>query len=148
MAQTTHTSARGRAIDMNALRLKNEHVRAVGNMNVNARGDLIDADNKPIDTRNASVNRQYNKQINNVTDEEVVTPQTKNNQVNDSPKDQPVAETVEGLETSDELDPTVIQDIPEPPEDFDDDFTKVDIDDDKPLTGIQAALAKAKQKGK
>lgn len=139
MAQKTHTSARGKKIDMNALRLKNEHVRAVGNMNVNARGDLIDADNNPIDTRNATVGRQYNKQTNNVTDEDVVIPRSDSVSVPQSPRPEPAAGP----------DPIIIQDdIPEPPEDFDDDFVKIEEQPTEPLTGIQAALAKAKQKGK
>ena len=36
-------SAQGKMIDMTALAARNERVRAVGNMNVNARGDTIDA---------------------------------------------------------------------------------------------------------
>ena len=37
-------------------------------MPVNARGDLIDSNNRPIDTRNQQVARQYRKQIGNVQD--------------------------------------------------------------------------------
>jgi hypothetical protein len=35
---------------------------------VNARGDLIDSHNRPIDTRNQQVARQYKKQVSNVQD--------------------------------------------------------------------------------
>jgi hypothetical protein len=41
MAQ--YRSARGKVVDMSALAARNERVRAVGNMNVNARGDTIDS---------------------------------------------------------------------------------------------------------
>jgi len=56
-------TANGNAIDMEALRLKNEKSVAVGNMKVNARGDLIDDMNNVIDAKTRQVNRQYNKQI-------------------------------------------------------------------------------------
>jgi len=55
---------------MDTLRLKNEEVRAVGNMNVNARGDRLDNNNKTVDSRNRRVGRQYKKQT-NVVDQPV-----------------------------------------------------------------------------
>ena len=56
-----HRTANGKAIDMQALRTKNEHVRAVGNMNVNARGDVIDSNNQVINDNNRRMNAMYNK---------------------------------------------------------------------------------------
>jgi len=47
---------------MGALRLQNERVRAVGNMRVNARGDVIDDNNEVIRTRNEQVKKQYQQQ--------------------------------------------------------------------------------------
>ncbi len=38
-----YRSAMGKMVDMDALAAKNENVRAVGNMGVNARGDKIDS---------------------------------------------------------------------------------------------------------
>ena len=38
--------------------LQNEHVRAVGNMNVNARGDRLDSNNQVIDTKPRQIQRQ------------------------------------------------------------------------------------------
>ena len=55
----TYRSANGREIDMQKLVLKNETVRAVGNMNVNARGDVIDNRNKSTATRAAQSNKNY-----------------------------------------------------------------------------------------
>jgi uncharacterized FlaG/YvyC family protein len=55
---------------MDTLRLKNEEVRAVGNMGVNARGDRLDNKNKTVDSRNRRVTRQYKKQT-NVVDQQV-----------------------------------------------------------------------------
>ena len=63
MTQKVYTTANGKALDMGALRLQNEHVRAVGNMKVNARGDLVDDLNRVVEPKNQEVNRQYNKQI-------------------------------------------------------------------------------------
>jgi hypothetical protein len=50
---------------MGSLRLRNENVRAVGNMKVNARGDLVDDKNQVITTKNQQVTQNYNKQVTN-----------------------------------------------------------------------------------
>lgn len=63
MTQKVYKTANGKTIDLGALILKNEHVRAVGNMKVNARGDLVDDMNNVIDPKTQQVNRQYNKQV-------------------------------------------------------------------------------------
>jgi hypothetical protein len=68
MTQKQYRTAQGRLVDLGALQIQNENVRAVGNMPVNARGDLIDSQNRPIDTRNQQVARQYKKQVGNVQD--------------------------------------------------------------------------------
>lgn len=63
MTQKVYTTATGKALDMGSLILQNENVRAVGNMKVNARGDLVDDMNRVVEPKNQEVNRQYNKQI-------------------------------------------------------------------------------------
>lgn len=68
MTQKQYRTAQGKLVDLGALQLQNENVRAVGNMAVNGRGDMLDAGNKPIDTRNQQVARQYQKQVTNVQD--------------------------------------------------------------------------------
>lgn len=73
MTQRTYRTAQGKMVDLGALQLKNENVRAVGNMPVNARGDRLDSNNRPIDSRNQQVARQYQKQVTNVQDEPVVS---------------------------------------------------------------------------
>jgi len=65
MTKQVYKTARGKTIDMGSLVLQNENVRAVGNMNVNARGDMLDDRNQVIATRPQQVNQQYNKQTNN-----------------------------------------------------------------------------------
>lgn len=63
MTKQIHKSANGKPVDMGALRLKNEKVRAVGNMKVNARGDQVDDMNRVIATKPEQVNNQYRKQV-------------------------------------------------------------------------------------
>lgn len=58
----------GKVVDLGALQLQNENTRAVGNMKVNARGDLIDGWNKPIHRRPQQVQKQYDRQVTNVVD--------------------------------------------------------------------------------
>jgi hypothetical protein len=65
MTKEIYRSASGKQIDMGALRLKNENVRAVGNMRVNARGDLVDDKNQVITPKNQQVNQAYDNQTNN-----------------------------------------------------------------------------------
>jgi hypothetical protein len=63
MTKQIHRSANGKQVDMGSLRLRNENVRAVGNMKVNARGDLVDDKNQVITPKNQQVNQNYNKQV-------------------------------------------------------------------------------------
>lgn len=67
MTRKIYKSAQGKTVDLGALILQNEQARAVGNMGVNAAGDLIDSNNQVIDQRNHLVQRQYNKQTNSTS---------------------------------------------------------------------------------
>ena len=62
MAGKIYKTAQGKTVDMGKLMLQNEKVRAVGNMKVNARGDMVDDMNRVISSKNDQVNKQYNKQ--------------------------------------------------------------------------------------
>jgi hypothetical protein len=123
MTQKTYRTAQGKIVDLGALQLKNENIRAVGNMNVNARGDLLDSNNRPIDSRNNQVDRQYKKQVTNTTNSTVHSSRAA------------VAKAAE---------------IPTPPEDFDDTFEKLN-DFDRPAAqtaaqdGLAAAISRARQ---
>jgi hypothetical protein len=129
MTQKTYRTAQGKIVDLGALQLKNENIRAVGNMNVNARGDLLDSNNRPIDSRNNQVGRQYKKQVTN---------------------------TDSGTVHSSRAAAAKAADIPTPPEDFDDTFEKLD-DRGLPTAqtaapaeaaaqdGLAAAIARARQ---
>lgn len=67
MTQKIYKSAMGKPVDLGALILENENTRAVGNMNVNARGDVLDGTNRVIDAKNRQVQRQYKKQATNTS---------------------------------------------------------------------------------
>lgn len=120
MTRKIYRTAQGKMVDLGALQLKNEDVRAVGNMSVNARGDLLDAYDRPIDTRTQQVARQYKKQTGtNVRDEQVVS--------------------------SKNAVPAKSADIPTPPEDFDDNFVKTEPTDSvEPAAGLAGAIARAR----
>lgn len=61
----THRSALGRPVDMGQLAAKNESVRAVGNMKVNARGDTIDSHGKVIVPVTKKVGDAYQRTVAN-----------------------------------------------------------------------------------
>ena len=61
MTNKIYKSAQGKSVDLGTIMLQNEHVRAVGNMNVNARGDIVDSSNKVIETKSRQVQKQNNQ---------------------------------------------------------------------------------------
>jgi hypothetical protein len=126
MTRKVYRTAQGRTVDLGALQLQNENVRAVGNMGVNSRGDLLDSTNRPISTRNQQVGKQYSRQTSNVT----------NNSVASSVK---AAQQLKA-------------DIPPTPEDFDDNFDKEEVVSAPnvatprvPEGGLAAAIARARE---
>jgi hypothetical protein len=72
MSNKIYKSAMGKPVDLGSLLLQNENVRAVGNMNVNTRGDVLDSNNQVVERKNRQVHRHYQKQT-NVTNEPVST---------------------------------------------------------------------------
>ena len=125
MTRKVYRSAQGKVVDLGALQLQNENIRAVGNMGVNARGDLVDGWNRPIDSRNQQVARQYGRQASNVMDEPV---QTK------APENKVKEKALKKIKVQ----------APTPPEDFDDDFVKATVAQ-QPAGGLAAAIAKARE---
>jgi hypothetical protein len=123
MTQKQYRTAQGKVVDIGALQLQNQHVRAVGNMSINAQGDLIDGNNRSIDSRNQQVARQYRKQIGNVRDDTVYS-STSQRQANEA---------------------KVVADIT-PPEDFEDDFVKSAAPAPAATEGLAAAMARARTK--
>jgi len=64
MTQKTYRTAQGKIVDLGAMMVQNENVRAVGNMKANARGDIIDNHGHVVATRGEQVNRNLNRQTN------------------------------------------------------------------------------------
>jgi hypothetical protein len=60
MSKNLYRTANGKTVDIDNLRLLNEDAIAVGNMNVNARGDIIGSDGSVIMTRNEFMKKRYN----------------------------------------------------------------------------------------
>lgn len=148
MTRKIYRTAQGKMVDLGALQLRNENVRAVGNMGVNARGDLVDGFNRPIDTRNQQVAKQYKKQVNDTPGE---PPASKRAQVNaNKPAANPATPPQPASKRSREIAPEPVV-IPPPPEDFEDDFTKESVEVkpgteiNPPATGLAAAIARARQ---
>jgi hypothetical protein len=78
-------SALGKEVNMGALIARNEKVRAVGNMNVNARGDLVDSNNNVITSANKRVETNYNQTVNETENfgiKPVMAPIVDHNEVN------------------------------------------------------------------
>lgn len=119
MTRKIYRTAQGKMVDLGALQLQNENIRAVGNMGVNARGDLLDSYDRPIDTRNRQVARQYNRQT--------AVPSTPASSQRQQAKPTP--------------------DIPPAPEDFEDNFIKEESPAPTVVSGggLAAAIAKARQ---
>lgn len=64
MTQKVYRTAQGKTVDLGAMMVQNESVRAVGNMSVNARGDIIDNQDRILATRGEQINRSINRQTN------------------------------------------------------------------------------------
>ena len=75
MTKKQYRSAMGKTVDMGSLLLQNESVRAVGNMGVNARGDVINGNNKVIEKKSRQVQR-HNRRTTNVSNTPVTTSTT------------------------------------------------------------------------
>lgn len=60
-----YRTAQGKMVDMTALAARNQKTRAVGNMNVNARGDTIDSFGKVITPVTEKVSQKYGKTVGN-----------------------------------------------------------------------------------
>ena len=58
-----YRTAQGKSLDMSALASKNERVRAVGNMPVNARGDTIDSQGKIVVPVTQTTSQAYKKTV-------------------------------------------------------------------------------------
>ena len=60
-----YRTAQGKRLDMSSLAARNERVRAVGNMSVNARGDTIDAQGRVVVPVTKKVGDRYQRTVSN-----------------------------------------------------------------------------------
>jgi hypothetical protein len=60
-----YTTSRGKKVDMNRIKIKNEMVVAVGNAGTNARGDLVKG-GKIVKSREEIMQEQYSVRGNNI----------------------------------------------------------------------------------
>ena len=132
----TYKTAMGKTIDMGSMAVANEKIRAVGNMRVNARGDIIDSNNNIVKTRQQQLAEQYSTQTKKQNrpgtaqkpQAEKPAPESK---VKESPKLAPVTEEpVDFPEDVAEDDVEVVKEEPAPA---------------KPVSGLAAAIAKTKE---
>lgn len=132
MTRKVYRTAQGKMVDLGRLQLQNENTRAVGNMKVNARGDLVDSQNRPIVNRNEQVARQYRRQTNTGTAVDSLVPTSRKNATQAAPASKVKKPKVE---------------IPAPPEDFEDDVTKQTVAESPApaAQGLAAAIARARQ---
>ena len=89
-----YRSMQGRMIDIDKLRTANEDVRAVGNMNVNARGDVIAKGGNVVKTK-AQVIKKYYEQPRGMVDDTPTTmrPAPAVKRISTPPKPKPVPPT-------------------------------------------------------
>ena len=73
MTSKVYKSAQGKSVDLGTIMLQNEHVRAVGNMKVNARGDMLDNNNRVVETKARQIQKQNDRITTNVSNAPVHT---------------------------------------------------------------------------
>jgi hypothetical protein len=73
MTKKVYRSAQGKSVDLGTIMLKNEHTRAVGNMNINARGDKLDSMNQVVETKPQQIQKQNDRTTSNVSEAPVHT---------------------------------------------------------------------------
>jgi hypothetical protein len=136
MTKRVYRTAQGKIVDLGAIQLQNENVRAVGNMNVNARGDLVDHNNRSMSRRTQQVSKQYNRQVTNVSDEPVVSSRRHAQAQADAPVEEIVQEPMPVTEFA------PVEEILQEP---------VPVEESAPVEapasegGLAAAIAKARQ---
>ena len=69
-----YRSMQGRMIDIEKLRAANENVQAVGNMNVNAKGDVLGAGGKVVTPKETVIRKYYEQPKGMVSDTPVSKP--------------------------------------------------------------------------
>jgi hypothetical protein len=112
MTSKVFRTAQGKSVDLGTIMLQNEHVRAVGNMNVNARGDKLDHNNHVIETKPRQIQRQ-NSRTTNVSADPVQTSATKANKVRREKSRADSQKSVESVPMEPEPTPQAVMSPPE-----------------------------------
>jgi hypothetical protein len=112
MTSKVFRTAQGKSVDLGTIMLQNEHVRAVGNMNVNARGDKLDHNNHVIETKPRQIQRQ-NSRTTNVSADPVQTSATKANKVRREKSRADSQKSVESVSMEPEPTPQAVMSPPE-----------------------------------
>jgi len=136
MTKKIYTTAQGKAVDLGAIILQNEHVRAVGNMNVNARGDLLDGSSRVIDQRNQQVARQLER-----------TTQPAPTGVSTEPRPTSSVATRRARATAQQVAPELVLDIPADTVPESVPVTEPEVESvpaDTALSGLAAAMARSR----
>jgi hypothetical protein len=99
MTNKVYKSAQGKSVDLGTIMLRNEHVRAVGNMKVNARGDVLDSNNCVVETKARQIQKQNDRITTNVSASSVQTSSKKvqKSAINVEPTPVPVVEVAPDL---------------------------------------------------
>ena len=113
MAKNTHTSLRGKTVDMSLLQKKNELTPAVGNARVNARGDTLGAGNKIIKTREEASKEYYGSSA--IVPDQAPAP---------APAPAPTPATAEPKAKTKKTKAPVVNDVKENELDFDDEWVE------------------------
>lgn len=132
MTSKVYRSAQGKSVDLGTIILRNEHVRAVGNMNVNARGDVLDSQNQVIETKPRQIQRQ-NARTTNVSAEPVQTSTVKARRAKAQVADLPNQEIADQF---DQHPPTALTEPPAQQE---------PVTESKPVSGLAAAIARNRE---
>ena len=104
----TYRTAQGKSLDLEKLKLQNELVPAVGNMQVNARGDQLGSGGQVVKTREDMVDQHYQSNVakrRNVAKEDVIP--TRAGKASDiEPTPQPAPAPVEEKKKQPKVEPT------------------------------------------
>ena len=136
MTNNVYRTAQGKMIDMGALQLQNEKVKAVGNMGVNARGDRVDENNRVIDNRAQQIQRQMQKQTNVVAAPIKTSNKSKEAETIKQALAEDVVESIEDVFTA----PLPVVEVTKPAE-----VVATPAPVEPATSGLAAALAKAKK---
>ena len=132
----TYKTAMGKTIDMGSMSVANEKIRAVGNMKVNARGDIIDSNNNIVKTRQQQLAEQYSTQTKKQN-----RPGTAQKPQAEKPAPEPkVKESIKPAPVTEEP-----VNFPEDVAEDDVEVVKEEPAPAKPVSGLAAAIAKTKE---